>query len=59
MAATEELSPLTGAAKLLGTVSLALATFMNVLDTSIAIDVESHLLAAKGFILGLIDFVYS
>ncbi len=36
MAATEELQPLTGATKLLGTVSLALATFMNVLDTSIA-----------------------
>jgi MFS transporter, DHA2 family, multidrug resistance protein len=36
MAATNELAPLTGAAKLLGTVSLALATFMNVLDTSIA-----------------------
>jgi DHA2 family multidrug resistance protein len=36
MAASEELPPLTGAAKLLGTVSLALATFMNVLDTSIA-----------------------
>jgi len=36
MAATDELPPLTGAAKLLGTVSLALATFMNVLDTSIA-----------------------
>ena len=31
-----EPSPLTGAAKILGTVSLALATFMNVLDTSIA-----------------------
>ncbi len=36
MAAPEELPPLTGTAKLLGTVSLALATFMNVLDTSIA-----------------------
>jgi DHA2 family multidrug resistance protein len=36
MAATVELPPLTGAAKILGTVSLALATFMNVLDTSIA-----------------------
>ena len=36
MAATNEPAPLTGAAKLLGTVSLALATFMNVLDTSIA-----------------------
>src|SRR3984885_7894399 len=36
MAAAEELAPLTGAAKILGTVSLALATFMNVLDTSIA-----------------------
>jgi MFS transporter, DHA2 family, multidrug resistance protein len=36
MAATDELPPLTGAAKILGTVSLALATFMNVLDTSIA-----------------------
>ena len=36
MAATSELAPLAGAAKLLGTVSLALATFMNVLDTSIA-----------------------
>jgi DHA2 family multidrug resistance protein len=36
MAATDELSPLTGAAKILGTLSLALATFMNVLDTSIA-----------------------
>jgi MFS transporter, DHA2 family, multidrug resistance protein len=36
MATSEELPPLTGAAKLLGTVSLALATFMNVLDTSIA-----------------------
>jgi MFS transporter, DHA2 family, multidrug resistance protein len=36
MAATDELAPLTGAAKVLGTVSLALATFMNVLDTSIA-----------------------
>ncbi len=36
MAATDELQPLTGAAKLLGTISLALATFMNVLDTSIA-----------------------
>jgi MFS transporter, DHA2 family, multidrug resistance protein len=36
MAETDELQPLTGAAKLLGTVSLALATFMNVLDTSIA-----------------------
>ncbi len=36
MAAPEELAPLTGAAKILGTVSLALATFMNVLDTSIA-----------------------
>jgi DHA2 family multidrug resistance protein len=31
-----ELQPLTGAAKLFGTLSLALATFMNVLDTSIA-----------------------
>jgi DHA2 family multidrug resistance protein len=28
--------PLTGSAKLIGTISLALATFMNVLDTSIA-----------------------
>jgi MFS transporter, DHA2 family, multidrug resistance protein len=36
MAAAQELPPLTGAAKILGTVSLALATFMNVLDTSIA-----------------------
>ena len=36
MAASEELPPLTGAAKLLGTFALALATFMNVLDTSIA-----------------------
>jgi DHA2 family multidrug resistance protein len=36
MAAPEELQPLTGAAKTLGTFSLALATFMNVLDTSIA-----------------------
>jgi MFS transporter, DHA2 family, multidrug resistance protein len=36
MAAPQELEPLTGAAKILGTVSLALATFMNVLDTSIA-----------------------
>jgi DHA2 family multidrug resistance protein len=36
MAATEELAPLTGATKIIGTVSLALATFMNVLDTSIA-----------------------
>src|ERR1700733_14106217 len=36
MAAPEELAPLTGSAKLIGTVSLALATFMNVLDTSIA-----------------------
>ena len=36
MATTLALQPLTGAAKLLGTVSLALATFMNVLDTSIA-----------------------
>ena len=33
---TEERLPLTGAAKLFGTLSLALATFMNVLDTSIA-----------------------
>ncbi len=31
-----ELQPLTGAAKILGTLALALATFMNVLDTSIA-----------------------
>ena len=31
-----ELRPLEGLAKILGTVSLALATFMNVLDTSIA-----------------------
>jgi DHA2 family multidrug resistance protein len=31
-----EPAPLTGAARLLGTFSLALATFMNVLDTSIA-----------------------
>ncbi len=29
-------APLTGAAKIVGTISLALATFMNVLDTSIA-----------------------
>src|SRR6202051_3325494 len=36
MAATDELPPLTGAAKILGTVSLALSPFMNVLDTSIA-----------------------
>lgn len=36
MAATQELPPLVGAAKILGTLSLALATFMNVLDTSIA-----------------------
>jgi MFS transporter, DHA2 family, multidrug resistance protein len=31
-----ELQPLTGGAKLFGTLALALATFMNVLDTSIA-----------------------
>ncbi len=31
-----ENQPLTGSAKVLGTISLALATFMNVLDTSIA-----------------------
>jgi DHA2 family multidrug resistance protein len=31
-----ELAPLTGAAKVVGTFALALATFMNVLDTSIA-----------------------
>src|SRR5271165_6797526 len=36
MAEAEELAPLTGSAKILGTVALALATFMNVLDTSIA-----------------------
>jgi DHA2 family multidrug resistance protein len=36
MAAPEELAPLTGTAKILGTLCLALATFMNVLDTSIA-----------------------
>jgi MFS family permease len=36
MAATDELPPLTGAAMVLGTLSLSLATFMNVLDTSIA-----------------------
>jgi DHA2 family multidrug resistance protein len=36
MAAPEEPQPLTGTAKTLGTFSLALATFMNVLDTSIA-----------------------
>jgi DHA2 family multidrug resistance protein len=36
VAATDEPSPLTGAAKVLGTFALALATFMNVLDTSIA-----------------------
>ena len=36
MAGTEEIPPLTGAAKVLGTLSLSLATFMNVLDTSIA-----------------------
>jgi DHA2 family multidrug resistance protein len=36
VAATEELQPLTGTAKILGTLALALATFMNVLDTSIA-----------------------
>ena len=36
MATADELPPLAGAAKVLGTVSLALATFMNVLDTSIA-----------------------
>ena len=36
MAATEEPAPLTGAAKILGTLALSLATFMNVLDTSIA-----------------------
>jgi DHA2 family multidrug resistance protein len=36
MAATDELPPLAGAAKLFGTFALALATFMNVLDTSIA-----------------------
>jgi DHA2 family multidrug resistance protein len=36
MAADVEPAPLTGAAKILGTVCLALATFMNVLDTSIA-----------------------
>jgi DHA2 family multidrug resistance protein len=36
MAAADELPPLTGAVKVLGTLALALATFMNVLDTSIA-----------------------
>jgi DHA2 family multidrug resistance protein len=36
MAATSDLAPLTGSAKTIGTVALALATFMNVLDTSIA-----------------------
>jgi MFS transporter, DHA2 family, multidrug resistance protein len=36
MATTQELPPLAGAAKILGTLSLSLATFMNVLDTSIA-----------------------
>ena len=36
MAATSEPLPLTGAARSVGTLSLALATFMNVLDTSIA-----------------------
>jgi MFS transporter, DHA2 family, multidrug resistance protein len=36
MAAPQELPPLVGTAKLFGTLSLALATFMNVLDTSIA-----------------------
>jgi MFS transporter, DHA2 family, multidrug resistance protein len=36
MATNEEPLPLTGAAKILGTLSLSLATFMNVLDTSIA-----------------------
>jgi MFS transporter, DHA2 family, multidrug resistance protein len=36
MAAADEILPLTGAAKILGTLSLSLATFMNVLDTSIA-----------------------
>jgi DHA2 family multidrug resistance protein len=36
MAATDEPSPLTGAAKIFGTFCLAIATFMNVLDTSIA-----------------------
>ncbi len=36
MAAAAELPPLTGSAKVLGALSLALATFMNVLDTSIA-----------------------
>jgi MFS transporter, DHA2 family, multidrug resistance protein len=34
--AQREYPPLQGSAKLLGTISLALATFMNVLDTSIA-----------------------
>ena len=36
VAAEPELPPLTGAGKVLGTFALALATFMNVLDTSIA-----------------------
>jgi MFS transporter, DHA2 family, multidrug resistance protein len=36
MPAPEELAPLTGGARILGTIALALATFMNVLDTSIA-----------------------
>ena len=36
MAAAAELPPLTGAARVFGAFSLALATFMNVLDTSIA-----------------------
>src|SRR5271166_4979929 len=36
MAEAPELAPLTGAARIVGTFALALATFMNVLDTSIA-----------------------
>src|SRR5437868_15551904 len=35
-AAPAELPPLSGAALVMGTIALALATFMNVLDTSIA-----------------------
>src|SRR6476646_9415074 len=35
-AAPAELPPLTGGALVMGTIALALATFMNVLDTSIA-----------------------
>jgi len=36
MATSPEIAPLTGATRILGTFALALATFMNVLDTSIA-----------------------